>query len=148
MRTLTDASDPDFRVRWRKEMTDSRQREEFRKSERERTEEKTPNAEWKVLGPGGAPNAEKKDSPQEGRTERREENSPKNPKPNASESSHGPGGSWLRKVRSFIGLCNPYLYKGEQGKETGARGEGWGLGTGKRARVSTESTVGHDRERE
>ncbi|KAJ1125209.1 hypothetical protein NDU88_003643 [Pleurodeles waltl] len=55
MRTLTDASDPDFRVRRRKETTDSRQRDEFRNSEGERTEEKTPNTEWKTLDPGGAP---------------------------------------------------------------------------------------------
>ncbi|KAJ1120377.1 hypothetical protein NDU88_008547 [Pleurodeles waltl] len=93
MRTLIDASEPDFRVRQRKETTDSRQEEkEFRKSEREQTEKKTPNTEWRGLKLGGAPNAETKDSPQEGRTERREEYSPKNPETNDSESSHGPGG--------------------------------------------------------
>ncbi|KAJ1161520.1 hypothetical protein NDU88_002005 [Pleurodeles waltl] len=131
MRTLTDASDRDFRVRRRKETTDSRQEEEFRKSERERTEEKTPNTEWKTLGPGGAPNAENTDSPQEGRTERREVNSLKNPGPNASEPSHGPGGSWLSKVRSFIGLRSPHLYKREQGKKTGDEGRA-GVGNRKK----------------
>ncbi|KAJ1124820.1 hypothetical protein NDU88_003269 [Pleurodeles waltl] len=148
MRTLTDASDPDFRVRWRKETTDSRKGEKFRESERERTEEKTPNGDWKVLGPEGTPDAEKEDSPQEGRTERRDENPTKNPETNASESSHGPGGSWLSNVRSFIGLRTPNLYKREQGKETGRTRGGLGLGQGKGHRVRTESTIGQNRERE
>ncbi|KAJ1210661.1 hypothetical protein NDU88_006023 [Pleurodeles waltl] len=85
MRTLSDASDPDFRVRHRKETTDSQKGVECRGSERERTEEKTPNTECKTPGPGGAPNAGTKDFPLDGRTERREEKSPKNQEINASQ---------------------------------------------------------------
>ncbi|KAJ1191528.1 hypothetical protein NDU88_000844 [Pleurodeles waltl] len=99
MRTLLDASDPDFRVRQRKETTDSQKGVECQESEEERTEEKTPNTEWKTPGPGGAPNAGTKDSPQDGRIERHEEKFPKNPGINASEPSHDPGGSWLNKTR-------------------------------------------------
>ncbi|KAJ1203225.1 hypothetical protein NDU88_007018 [Pleurodeles waltl] len=123
MGTLSDASDPDFRVRPRKETTDSPKGAERRETEdADSAKGEKPNPETRSLGP------------EEERNTGTEESAltiPKNPRTNATEPSHDPGGSWLRKVRSFIGLSEIKHSKGKQGRETGHKGEA-GKGSGEK----------------
>ncbi|KAJ1125220.1 hypothetical protein NDU88_003654 [Pleurodeles waltl] len=89
MGTISDASDPDFRVRQRKETTDSQKGVERRESEEEQMEEKTPSRGSRTWGPGGEPNTRTTDFPQVWRTEGREEKFLKSPEINVSKPSHG-----------------------------------------------------------
>ncbi|KAJ1163903.1 hypothetical protein NDU88_004355 [Pleurodeles waltl] len=133
MGTLSDASDLDFRVQPRKETTDSPKGPERRETEdADSTKEETPIPETRSLGPEVERNT--------GREERAL-TVPKNPRTNATEPSHDPGGSWLHKVRSFIGLSEIKHSKGKQGRETGHEGKA-GKGSGEKGHgVHTKNTV-------
>ncbi|KAJ1152229.1 hypothetical protein NDU88_005006 [Pleurodeles waltl] len=96
MGTLADASDPDFRVRPRRATTDFTGGAECREEE---DEEKTDD--------GRLITGDRAQNPKEERNIEEEKSAgagPKDTRTNAEEPSHDPGGSWLHKVRSLIGL--------------------------------------------
>ncbi|KAJ1119680.1 hypothetical protein NDU88_007865 [Pleurodeles waltl] len=103
-------------------------------SEEEETKEKTPSRGSRTQDPRREPNTRTTGFPQDWRSEGCTEKFQKNPDINTNKPSHDPAGSWLSKVRSFIGLPNVYLQKWKQGGETGHKGRAgggnWEKGTG------------------
>ncbi|KAJ1106116.1 hypothetical protein NDU88_003519 [Pleurodeles waltl] len=97
MGTLSEASDPDFGVRPRKETTDSQEGVKRRESGEEERKEKTPSRGSRTLDPRREPNTRTAGFLQDWRTEGCAEQFPKSPEINASKPSHDPGGSWLSK---------------------------------------------------